>query len=308
MITDLKTRSYVVASGLGAYFGLYSGFGTTPLDQLQIDLGNEAAEFDDAAEARMDMGNFFEGPILDYFERILDIKITDRNTDYIYAFDDMLKGKIDGDTIFQGVPTGVECKMSNSASKNFVDNIGYHMQCQAYMKAKGYTQWLLLGLQNGKPMWKLLYRDDAMIADIEEMVTTVSGILNGMMDEESFPWHLVEKYGNPAPKAFVIEDLDDLALVDELLTLKAEVTEVETSLKEKEDRIAEIEAYLKETFTGTYVHWNGQVVTITETRRAGGYDVETLSIEHPELDLKKYQKPDSVFKRLTIKKQKKAKA
>jgi len=182
------------------------------------------------------------------------------------------------------------------------------MQCQAYMKAKGYTQWLLLGLQNGKPMWKLLYRDDAMIADIEEMVTTVSGILNGMMDEESFPWHLVEKYGNPAPKAFVIEDLDDLALVDELLTLKAEVTEVETSLKEKEDRIAEIEAYLKETFTGTYVHWNGQVVTITETRRAGGYDVETLSIEHPELDLKKYQKPDSVFKRLTIKKQKKAKA
>ena len=56
MITDLKTRSYVVASGLGAYFGLYSGFGTTPLDQLQIDLGNEAAEFDDAAEARMDMG------------------------------------------------------------------------------------------------------------------------------------------------------------------------------------------------------------------------------------------------------------
>lgn len=305
-MTEFKSRNYVVASALGAYFGLYQSYGTSPMDQLEIDLGNDEAVFDDAAIKRMDLGKILEAPVLDYFENLLNIKIIDRNQDFIYAFDDMLKGIIDGDVEdgYLGIPTGVECKISNSSSGPFTKNLGYIMQCQAYMKAKGYKQWLLLGLYNGKPIYELLTYNEELANDMEEMINAVFLILNGIEDVSSFPYHLVEKYAKVKPVAPIEASLDDMKLFDEYLELKDSLE----AMKETEARLDELEEYFKNQFLGAYTHLDGRTITISAGTRKGSYDIDLLSIENPELDLSKYKKPDSEFKKITVKKAPKAKA
>lgn len=299
---EFKSRNYVVASALGAYFGLYQSYGTSPLDQLEIDLGNAEAQFDEAAINRMDLGKILEDSVLNYFEGILGTKIINRNTDYIYAFDEMLKGIVDGECEdgYLGLPTGVECKVSN-ASTPFTRNLGYIFQCQAYMEAYGYKQWLLLGLYNGKPIMELIKYNEEMVANLKEMVESVFMILNGITDESTFPWHLVEKYTKTSPAAPIEATMEDIELFDEYLSIREEI-------KEKEARLDELESYFKETFLGAYTHVDGRIVTIAEGTRSGTYDVDLLSIEHPEIDVTKYKKPDSVFKKITVKKAPKAKA
>ena len=233
---EFKSRNYVVASALGAYFGLYQSYGTSPLDQLEIDLGNAEAQFDEAAIKRMDLGKMLEISVLDYFEEVLGTKIINRNSEFIYAFDEMLKGIVDGECEdgYLGLPTGVEAKVSN-ASVPFTRNIGYIFQCQAYMEARGYKQWILLGLYNGKPIMELIKYDAEMVADIKEMVEAVFAILNGITDESSFPWHLVEKYTKTKPAAPVEATMEDIELFDEYLSIREEI-------KEKEGRLDELES------------------------------------------------------------------
>lgn len=295
----MKTRYYVIASSLGTYFGLYQQYGTSPLDQLEIDFGNEEANFDDKALERMDLGKTLEDPVLNFFETKLNISITERNEKDMYAFDGLLKCKIDGFTNYQGVPTGVECKISNSSSGSFIENIGYIMQCQAYMAATGANQWLLLGLYNGKPELKVVYRNEEMIHDIEEMVVAVSDILNGLKDKEEYPWHLVEKYSK-TPKAEPFEpDLTDHMLIEEYADRKAMVE----SYKENEARIKELEDYFKSKYTGVYSD-DTVVITIGTTTRKGTIDVQQLALDHPEIDIEKYRGPESSSKSIRYKKAK----
>lgn len=295
----VKTRYYVVASSLGAYFGLYQAYGNGPLDQLEIDLGNQEADFTDLAVDRMDLGTKLEGPVLDYFENKLNIQITERNEEYIYAFDEALKGKIDGFTNYQGVPTGVECKVSASSSGSFTENIGYVMQCQAYMEAKNVDQWLLLGLYNGKPEFKVIKRDDSMISDIKEMVYTVSDILNGIKSKDDFPWHLVEKYTKQAKVQDFVPDVTDEAIIEEYSSLKQYIAE----FKQYEERLKELEDYLKSQYEGAY-STDKYVVTIGRTFRKGSIDLQQLAIDHPEIDIEKYRGPETSSKSIRYKKAK----
>lgn len=292
----MKTRHYVVASSLGTYFGLYQSYGTSPLDQLEIDLGNEEASFDDAAIDRMDLGKDLEDAVLDYFERKLNIKISERNTETIYAFDDLVKCKIDGDSIYEGLPTGIECKVSNAATP-FTENIGYIMQCQTYMNAKGYDRWLLLGLWNGKPLMKLIHRDEQMQQDIQEMAENVVNILNGILSKDDFAWHLVEKYSNIKKPEIMNLSKDDETLLNEYVSLKEELYKV----KAIEDRVKEIENYLKESYVGVYQD-NGIKLSITESKRKGTIDLQMLAIDHPNLDIEKYRSQDTITTTLRFKK------
>lgn len=296
-----KTRFYVTPSSLGAYFGLYQDYGTSPMDQLEIDLGNQEAEFDDAAIDRMSIGKIFESPVLDYFEEKLNIKITERNEDFIYPFDGMMKGIIDGFTNYIGLPTGVEAKYSNSTSGSFVDNLGYHFQCHAYMEAKKVDQWLLLGFYQGKPQFKLIKKNNEMMDDLEEMVVKVFDILNGIQPKETFPWHLVEKYSKTTQAAPFEPSGDDLLLVEEYVELKEELA----SMKDKEARLKELESYLKDSYEGAYENSNFKI-TIGSVSKKGSIDIQRLSMDYPDIDFEQYRAPDSTYKSIRFKKAKTA--
>lgn len=287
-----KIRNYVTPSSLGSYFGV--GF-NSPEEQIEIDLGNEEPYFDEAAKARMLLGNVLEDSALDFFEQSLGIIIGERNNKLINFYDNKMMGKIDGMTNFNGIETVVENKISNAKSYKFTENLGYIFQVQSYMLATNTEQAILCGLYQGQPIYKVVDRDEEMIADIKTMVDFVYDMLMGFESWDNFPYHLTEKYSGKTALA-PIENIDDeeKTLLQELVELKAEKSSIDKEIKA-------IETRLKEKYeTGKYEDEEVSF-TISESRRRGSFDIDRLSIDYPAIDYSSYYKPDTTFKTLRIK-------
>jgi hypothetical protein len=278
----VKERFELIASGLGNYFGV--GF-ITPQEQLDIDMGRTEPFFDDEAQDRMDLGNIMEDACLNYFENKMGIVIDERNSEYGYAFDGKLKCKRDGRTYIDGIETGWESKYSN-ASISFVNNTGYSLQCQGYMAAWNLEQWVLAGMWQGKPVYKLIKHNQELQDDIEEMVNRVFDILIGLADEDTFPWHLVEKY-SPVKQCKVLSEDSlteyDKNLLKNIATLRQEKKSIETKLDE-------LEAYAKLTFTDSMYEDKDFKYTISTSKGRSSFDKDRLAMEHPEIDLDTYNK------------------
>lgn len=285
-------KDYLRVSSLGSYFGV--GF-NDPAQQFKYDMDLEQQEFDEDSQRRINLGKVFEDASLDYFETELGIKISDRNTKTLSFYDDKLHGKLDGLTLYNGEKTVVENKISNSQGGKFTEDIGYHFQCQAYMLATDSKQALLLGIYQGKPIYTLLKRDEGMIADIKTMVDFILDYAQGLESWDNYPVHLMQKYSN-TKMLTPIKDVDKG-------TLEAikRIKELAESIKVLEKEKAQLEAEIKDRYETGVIESDGIKCTIAEQTRAGGYDIDLMSIEHPEIDYAKYRKPDSTFRVLRIK-------
>lgn len=286
-----KERFYTTPSSLGSYFGV--GF-NSPQDQIQIDLGLIEPDFDDDAKSRMLLGKTLEDSVLNYYEEYLNIKITDRNTDMMYFYDGKIKGIMDGMTELNGVKTVVECKVSNSKSYKFTDNMGYILQCQAYMLATDTKQALLCGLYRGEPLYKLIERDEEIIQDIKDMTDFVVNVLIGLDDFSNYPDKILEKYSTikilPEIETITKSEHEDLL---DLIEYKKEEKELKAKIKKIEDNI-------KNNYDEGVFDNSDYKLTVSMHERKGSYDVIKMSIEHPEIDYEKYLKPSSSYKTMRI--------
>lgn len=288
-----KIRNYITPSSLGSYFGV--GF-LSPEEQIEIDLGNKEQYFDEEAQARLMLGRNLEDAALNYFEEALGIIITERNDQLINFYDNKMKGKIDGMTIFNDVETVVENKISNARSYKFTENLGYHFQVQSYMLATGKKQALLCGLYQGKPIYKVIPRNEEMITDIKTMVDFVYDMLMGFETWENFPYNLVEKYSGKT----ILEDIKNIS-EGEIDTI-SELAELKEERSSLDKEIRAIESQLKEKWnTGKYENDNIKL-TISEVRKRGSIDIDRLSIDHPEIKYSNYIKDDIVYKTIKVNK------
>lgn len=289
----IKERFDVIASSMGSYFGV--GF-NTPEQQLAYDLGYDENLFTEEAEDRMSLGTELEDGVLNYFEKKLGIIITDRNEQMIYAFDGKLKGKVDGLTLINDEPCGVECKVSNAQSK-FTSNKGYYLQCQCYMAATGYKRWLLCGLYNGKPIFEWIERDDRVIGLIEQVVDFLYDVFIGVADEKDFPYHVTSQFNETPELAPVEFDADDVALIEELYEKKQQVKDIA-------GRIDELEKYFKTNFENVKYEGSTFTATITKSKSADTFDLSAYKIDHPDFDDKPYKKPGTEYTRINYSKKK----
>lgn len=286
-----KIRNYITPSSLGSYFGV--GF-LSPEEQIEIDLGNKEQYFDEEAQARLMLGRNLEDATLNYFEEAFGIVITDRNDELINFYDNKMKGKVDGITIFNDIKTVVENKISNARSYKFTENLGYHFQVQSYMMATNTDQALLCGLYQGKPIYKIIPRDEEMITDIKTMVDFVYDMLMGFETWENFPYKLVEKYSNVK----VLEPIKDIT--EEEIELAAELIDLKEEKSTLDKEIRAIENKLKSRWdTGKFENDNIRL-SINEVRKRGSIDIDKLSIEHPEIDYSKYIKEDTVYRTMKV--------
>lgn len=277
----IKERFDVIASSLSSYFGV--GFNTVQ-EQLDYDLGKEENIVDDEAQDRMNLGIAMEDGCLNYFETKMGILIDERNSEYKYACDGKLKCKRDGRTFLDGVETGWENKYSNSSSGPFTEDLGYQIQCQAYMMAWGLDQWVLAGIHCGKPIYKLIKADAEIQADIEKIVEAVVEIEMGLRDVDDYPWDIVEKYSSQKRlKELNDEDLEqyDKDLLNSLGKLKQKKKEIE-------DKIAELEDYAKVKYEDSKWEDSDFKYTISTYTGRQTFDKNTFSIENPTIDITKY--------------------
>ena len=273
-----KERLTLTASGLGSYFGV--GF-NTPEEQLAIDKGEKEAIFDENAKLRMELGTQLENSVLDYFEKALKIIIKDRNIEKITGFDGQLRMMIDGMTTYRGEKTLVECKVSNSES-SFLDNKGYYIQCQAYMEALNVNQCLLLGLHKGKPVFKLIQKNDSTVEDIKEVISKVVPILMGIEDDSNLPYDMIEKYSGKPKTTLASLDEDIKQYIEE-------IEELNKVVKEANARKKELTNYLKATYDNCKYKDNNYSVTIYELVR-NTFDKDAFHMAYPDIDLSKYNK------------------
>lgn len=286
-------RFNVIASSLSSYFGV--GFNTID-EQLDIDLGIGIKEIDEDAQDRMDLGNAMEDGCLNYFEKKLNIAIDERNSEYKYAVNGFLKCKRDGRTFIDGVETGVENKYSNSKSGSFTEDFGYELQCQAYMMAWGLDQWLLCGMHQGKPKYKIIKANKELQEDISNLVISVVNILMGITPREEYPWDIVDKYSKVKPvKKLSGDDLEpyDMELLHRMGELKTEI-----SMAKKE--LDELEEYAKAHYSDSSWQDEDYKYTISTGTRKGDIDKDRLSIEHPDIDIEKYRKPSTSYQTVRI--------
>lgn len=293
----LNNRYNVIASSLSSYMGV--GFNTVQ-EQLDYDLGKEERVIDDEAQDRMDLGNAMEDGCLNYFEKKMGILIDERNSEYKYACDGKLKCKRDGRTFLDGIETGVENKYSNSSSECFTDSIGYVIQCQAYMMAWNLDQWILCGMWQGKPSYKLIKKDVEIQNDIETIVDAVVEIMMGLREVDDYPWDIVEKYSKQKQlKVLTDDDLEDYdkQLLNSVGKLKAQKKAIEDKLKELED-------YAKTHYEDSKWEDSDFKYSISTSTGRATFDKATFSIENPTIDIMKYYKEGTPFRtiRCTAKK------
>ena len=289
----MKERFDIIASSLSSYFGV--GFNTIE-EQLDIDLGKTIKEVDDDAQDRMDLGNAMEDGCLNYFEKKLNISIDERNSEYKYAVNGLLKCKRDGRTFIDGVETGVENKYSNSKSKCFTDDFGYELQCQAYMMAWGLDQWLLCGMWQGQPKMKLIKKNEELQKDIEEVVTRVASILMGISSMEDYPWEVINKYSNVNS----LKSLNDGDIEDYDRELLHRIGELKEEIKLKETECKELEEYAKNNYADSRWQDEDYKYVISTGTRKGDIDKDKLSIEHPDINLEDYRRPNSTYVQIRV--------
>ena len=290
---EIKLRHNVIASSLSSYFGV--GFNTVQ-EQLDIDLGKTEAVFDEEAQDRMDLGNAMEDACLNYFEKKMGIKIDERNSEYKYACDGKLKCKRDGRTFLDGLETGVENKYSNSTSECFTDSLGYYIQCQAYMMAWGLDQWILCGMWQGKPAYKLIKKDLDMQKDIETIVDAVVEIEMGLREIDDYPWDIVSKYSSQKQ----LKDLNDEGIEEYDKKLLNSLGQLKQQKKVIEEKIAELEGYAKIHYEDCKYEDDMFKYTITTSEGKAAFDKNTFSIENPTIDISKYYKPGSPYRMIRI--------
>lgn len=295
----IKERFDVIASSLSSYFGV--GFQTVQ-EQLDIDLGLAEKEVDEEAQDRMDLGNAMEDGCLNYFEKKMGILIDERNSEYKYACDGRLKCKRDGRTFLDGVETGVENKYSNSSSECFTDSIGYEIQCQAYMMAWGLDQWILCGMWNGKPAYKLIKKNEDIQADIEKIVEAVVEIEMGLREIDDYPWDIVEKYSSQKQ----LKVLNDADLEDYDKKLLNSLGKLKQQKKAVDDKIKELEEYAKKHYDDSKYEDSDFKYTISSSNGKATFDKNTFSIENPTIDISKYYKEGNPYRTIRITPKKKA--
>lgn len=292
-------KTHINPSSIGSYFGV--GF-NTPDEQFQIDLGEIEQEFDDNARARLSLGEMLEDASLNYFESALGVIIDDRNESKRSFYGGKIIGKIDGACILNSISTVVENKISNAESYKFTESLGYLLQCQCYMLDNEFQQALLCGLYKGKPIYKIIPRDEEIIKDIKEMADFVVNCLTGMSDfSKDFPNHLYEKYSKKQTLV-PINNISENAkkLIDRYAEIKAKLKEIEPL--EKEAKMIEDE--LKETYGSGVIDDNRYKITLQTQTREGSLDVDALMMDYPEISFSQYKKPSTTYNtlRFTFKK------
>ena len=288
----VKERFDVIASSLGSYFGV--GFNTVQ-EQLDIDLGKTEKIFDEDAQDRMDLGNAMEDGCMNYFEKKMGILIDERNTEYQYACEGKLKCKRDGRTYLDGVETGWENKYSNG-SENPSESLGYIIQCQAYMMAWNLDQWVLAGMWQGKPFYKLIKKDEELQKDINIIVDAVVEIEMGLREIDDYPWDIVEKYSKQVQlKELTSEDLEDYdkELLQNLGLLKQKKKEID-------EKITELEAYAKLHYEDSKYEDDKFKHTISTSSGRKTFDKYTFSIEHATIDFNKYMVEGASYRTIRI--------
>ena len=96
-------------------------------------------------------------------------------------------------------------------------------------------------------------------------------------------------------KVNALKSLENEDIEDYDKELLHRIGELKDEIKIRETECKELEEYAKNHYTDSRYQDEDYKYVISSGERKGGIDTDKLSIEHPDIDLSKYQKPSSTY-------------
>ena len=267
----------------------------TVVDQFMFDKKRKKAEFTESARQKMNMGNMMEPLIKEIVENHFDTALTvDKNR---YCHDKYEYMTIEFDALDYRNEVVYEFKNTELDEKHIYDT--YYPQVQYAMFIIGWNKARICYLRNG---WELGFvdveRDENFLKYME--LAAVLYYQNLIEDVEPDPVQFdaiaekIEFYKEREPKSnktyadLTQEDIEDL---HRWAHIKKQINLLEIE-----------ESKLKGKFSSKYGKYEDEHVNYQngEFVRRGNIDFNKLKLDHPEIDFKQYEKPDTTYQRQTL--------
>jgi predicted phage-related endonuclease len=266
----------------------------SPYEQWLIDTKQMTPEFTESSMQKINMGHLMEPVIKKAVEARIGKELTlDKNR---YMHDDYDFMTIEFDALDK--EEGIVYEFKNTEHDEAHIRNMYYPQVQSAMAITGYNKARICFLRNG---WNLqmidIERDENFI---EHMIKVgeyyITCVRDMMPPDEDYIAELVapiEFFQTEEP-----EEIPDIDLDAEDRKLLIEWAETKTQLAELKQQ----ESALRGHFADKYGRYADQYVTFTNKayKRQGGFDMERLMYDYPDIDFEQYRKPGSSYQRQTV--------
>ena len=265
----------------------------------------ERENIDDKLQIRL--GHKMENVVAEIYEEETGDKVQLSNRSYRCKEYPFLIGHIDRKVV--GKKKGLEIKTTSSFNKTEYDDgeipPTHYFQCMFYMMITGFHDWDLATLRDNRNFYVTHVTWDEHIAEL-------------MLDRILKFWECVEKKewtlgldGSESTKKALDKAYPATNTNNELQILKENqiampiqnYEEAKKTLKELNELVDSFENEIKSIMgkSECAVLDDKYRIDWKTFKRAGGYDVKKFLEEHPKSELVKYKKPDTTYRRFSIK-------
>lgn len=266
----------------------------SPYEQWLIDTKQMTPEFTESSMQKINMGHLMEPVIKKAVEERIGKELTlDKNR---YMHDDYDFLTIEFDALDK--EEGIVYEFKNTEHDEAHIRNMYYPQVQSAMAITGYNKARICFLRNG---WNLqmidIERDENFIEHMIKVgqyyITCVRDMMPPDEDHIADLVAPIEFFQTEEP-----EDIPDIDLDAEDRKLLIEWAETKTQLAELKQQ----ESALRGHFADKYGRYADPYVTFTNKsyKRQGGFDMERLMYDYPDIDFEQYRKPGSSYQRQTV--------
>jgi predicted phage-related endonuclease len=266
----------------------------TALEQYLLDTKQIKETVSEVGEQKMAMGLVLEPVIKQLVEKAFNVKLTVDKTRYCH--DKYERFTIEFDALDYDNRVVYEFKNTEKGEKDLYET--YYAQVQFAMYMINWNHARLCYLRNG---WELghidIPRDDNFIEYMVKVAEYYVSCLENQIEPD-----LAYIDSITANIDFYNKFKSSLRGVNQSAELSPEEIETLYKWNDVRKKIAELEveeAIIKEQFSEKFGKFTDGIVSYshTETVREGGYDIEALFKDHPEIDKRLYKKGDTKFSR-----------
>jgi predicted phage-related endonuclease len=267
------------------------------IDQWMQDTKRKKPEFTNTAQQKMSMGTKMEGIIKELVEEHFGIALTvDKNR---YVDDGRPYMSIEFDALDYRNQVVYEFKNTEMDENHIYET--YYSQVQFAMFMIGWNKARICYLRNG---WDLGYvdveRDDNFIEHMLEAAARYNHCL--VEDIQPDP----EEFNEIANNIKFYQDIAYLKPSTEVADLTVEEVQALyewAEVRKEIDKLQIEEARYKGMFADKFGKYKDEALTYSQGEyvRKGGYDLELLKKDYPDIDFEKYRKPDNKYTRQMLK-------
>lgn len=267
------------------------------VEQWMMDTKRKKPEFTNTSKQKMNMGTKMEHVIKDLVEEHFGIALTVDKNRYIDDHRDYMS--IEFDALDYRNQTVYEFKNTEMDEDHIKEQ--YYSQVQFAMYMIGWDKARICYLRNG---WDLGYVDVPRDENFIENMLEAASKYHHCLTTDTLP--VPEEFNEIANRIDFYKNLDNLESATEPADLTLEEIEALyqwSEVRKELDKLKIEDARFKGQFADKFGKYKDERLTYSQGEyvRKGGYDINLLKKDYPDIDFENYRKPDTKYTRQMLK-------